>query len=344
MDQINQPLCQGCGQVMQDRNPNESNYVLNLEFELCMRCFRWRHYKDLPLLIKPIVNVKQHTSLTLPEHDELLVVVDAFFLKETLLPLIPWMEHDKKVTICVTKKDILAKQISDQQVIQHVKSLLPKNLKSIDVIVFSTKIKSSIDKARLYFDRKPTGYKVALIGMINAGKSSLLNALLADSSLTTSPYPQTTLDPVVRPYKHMVLIDTPGLSNYQHLFYHMDPKIYQRTIPTTTIKPIVYQLIHQQSIVIDDLCVINVSSQEKVSITVYVAATLNVKRKKQLQHAHDWINHDAPVTTILKPSEDGIDFIIEGIGKIHGVGHFDQVEVISHPKITISKSKGMITW
>ncbi len=344
MDQVNKPVCQGCGQDMQDHDPNLSNYVMNLDFELCMRCFRWRHYKDLPLLIKPIINVKQHTSLILPPHDELLIVVDAFFLKETLLPLIPWMEHDQKVTLCVTKKDILAKHVKDNQVIEHVRKMLPAHLKSTNVMVCSVKISASIEKVRKYLKAHPKGYRVVLIGMINAGKSSLLNALLSKATLTTSPYPQTTLDPVVLSYEHLQIIDTPGLSNQQHLFYHMDPKVYQKMIPTTAIKPIIYQLVLQQSIVIEDYVVINISSEQKVSVSIYVASTLKVKRKKTMSDVSEWINHKQIITTSLKPDENGIDFLIEGVGRVHVVGHIESIHVVSHPKIVISKSKGMITW
>ena len=52
----------------------------------------------------------------------------------------------------------------------------------------------SIEEVTHAIDRYRNGRDVIVMGMANAGKSTLLNALCADSDLTTSPHPGTTLD------------------------------------------------------------------------------------------------------------------------------------------------------
>lgn len=58
---------------------------------------------------------------------------------------------------------------------------------------------------------------VAVIGMANAGKSTLLNALMNSAQLTTSRHPGTTLDFTKLPFEDFVIYDTPGLTRLDSL-------------------------------------------------------------------------------------------------------------------------------
>ncbi len=342
---MKQSLCQGCGQKMQDQDPGRSDFVMSLDFDLCMRCFRWRNYKDLPLLIKPIISTHQSTTLDLPAHDHLMLVIDCFFIKETLVPLLGWLDQDTPIIICATKKDLLPKQITDQQIKDNILRWIPTSYKKrVTIHVCSTSIRTSIERIRTYLQALPNNSRVVLLGMINAGKSSLINALLNEPALTISPYPQTTLDPIIKQLNEVWLIDTPGLSNPSHLFYHFDPKTYQRMIPKRTIKPIIYQLIGKQSILIDDLIAIHVESMAKVSVSIYVSEQCFITRKKTTDDLMEDIEKQPHVIIQLKAEPQGLDFLIESIGRVHAVGSFNKITVTHHPKITISKSKGMIIW
>lgn len=340
-----QKICPGCGQVMQDKDPNLSNYVLSLDLKLCMRCFRWRHYKDLPMLINPIINVNEPTVPIIPEHDEVLVVVDGFMLEETLSPLLDWIKDSAHVSVVATKFDLFPKQVSGVHITDQVTALLRKHNIEVDhVFVTSTKWESSLVHLRDYVLTKEDNTRFLVLGMINAGKSSLLNALMKQPDLTTSPYPQTTLDPIINKYKNITLIDMPGFSNPNHLFYHISPTLYQKVMPEKPIKPLIFQLKGKQSILVDQLFVVHLESDAQISCSVYASNKLLVERKKTTDTLVDKLACDNPRTTILKPTSEGLDFIVEGIGKVHLVGTINKVTIEHHPRLTIKKSKGTLLW
>lgn len=346
MVEVTQPkICPGCGQVMQDHDPSLSNYVLSLDLKLCMRCFRWRNYKDLPMLINPIIHAKEPKAPKLVDHDEVLLVVDGFMSEETLLPLLEWIRVDKPVSIVATKFDLFPKQVTQEQIIKHLTSLLDHyHLKVDQVFVTSTKWKWTLVDIKDYVLTKAADTRFLVLGMINAGKSSLLNALLNQPELTTSPFPQTTLDPIKNKLEHITLIDMPGFSNPDHLFYHIPPKIYAKIMPETTIKPQIFQLKEKQTIMIDQLCMIHIESDELVSCSVYTSNKLAITRKKTSQTLSDYLLSKQNKTTILKPTPLGLDFIIEGVGKVHLVGTITHLSITHHPRLTIKKSKGTLLW
>lgn len=345
MEKIVDNICPGCGQEKQDQDPSLSNYVMSMDFKYCMRCFRWQHYKDLPLLLNPIINVNQHEDLPLVEHDEMMIVIDSLFLKETLLPLVPWISKANKVNIVATKLDLYPKQITPVHVYEQIHMLLKEDIQYVSMVfVTSTKIKETMDALRDYVLTKDNNYRFLFVGMINAGKSTLLNTLKEDDEITTSPYPQTTIDPIVTQYHHVQLIDTPGLSAPSHLFYHLSPKDYEKIVPTKAVSPITFQVFEDSSILIGNLAIIDVETDVTLSVSVYVSNLLSVARYKRKETLVNKLSKKEYKTTILKPYKEGLDFIIEGVGKVHIVNQAKSVTIKHHKALTISKSKGTLLW
>ena len=73
---------------------------------------------------------------------------------------------------------------------------------------------------------------ISIIGRPNAGKSTLLNALLNEKLAITSPKPQTTRDNIMGilnlPDAQLVFIDTPGIHKPHHrLGKHLNRNAYQ---------------------------------------------------------------------------------------------------------------------
>ena len=342
---ISNPICKGCGQVMQDHNPSASNYVLNLDFELCMRCFRWRHYKDLPLLIQPITSLNQDHSVFEREADEMMVVVDAMFLKETFVALIPHLKNMENFHVIATKLDLYPPQIGKAAIQREIDYYIKLHgLKVKHIWVTSTKIKSTINELKAYLLKQKANYQCLLVGMVNSGKSSLINALHDQHQITTSAYPQTTLSHIHIPLNHIELIDSPGLSNEDHLFYHIDPKLYQKIIPKSRIRPKIYQVKNQVSIVVEDLFIINLFTSDKISVSLTMSNELDIHKLKYRETIHERLSDSNYKITKLAPSGEHLDFLIEGIGKVHVVGPLESLLIMHHHRLTISKYKGKLLW
>lgn len=342
---ISNPICKGCGQVMQDHDPFASNYVLNLDFELCMRCFRWRHYKDLPLLIQPITSLNHDHSVFELEVDEMMVVVDAMFLKETFVSLIHHLKDRENLHIIATKLDLYPAQIGKGAIQNEIDYYVKLHgLKVKHIWVTSTKIKSTINELKAYLLKQKADYRCLLVGMVNSGKSSLINALQDENQITTSAYPQTTLNHIRIPFGHIELIDSPGLSNEDHLFYHIDPKLYQKIIPQSRIRPKIYQIKGQVSIVVEDLFIINLAPSDKISVSLTMSNELDIRKLKYRENNHERLSDPNYKITKLAPSGEHLDFLVEGIGKVHVVGPLESVEIMHHHRLTISKYKGKLLW
>ena len=97
------------------------------------------------------------------------------------------------------------------------------------------------------------GELVGLIGLNGAGKSTLLNGLLKDSKITTSAHPGTTLGLIEMDYEDFKLYDTPGLKSSGSVLTYCDEKDLKTIIPSKTIKPMVFQLKQNQSLLLSSL-------------------------------------------------------------------------------------------
>ena len=185
---------------------------------------------------------------------------------------------------------------------------------------------------------------IALFGQPGSGKSSLINALQDQNQITTSAYPQTTLNHIHIPLGHIELIDSPGLSNEDHLFYHIDPKLYQKIIPQSRIRPKIYQIKGQASIVVEDLFIINLAPSDKISVSLTMSNELDIRKLKYRENNHERLSDPNYKITKLAPSGEHLDFLVEGIGKVHVVGPLESVHIMHHHRLTISKYKGKLLW
>ena len=340
----NKAICAGCGQAMQTHDPSASNYVLDLDFKLCMRCFRWQHYKDLPSLIKPIRSLKSGINIEVDAHDEIMVVVDAMFLKETFVRLIPHLKALKNLSIVASKLDLFPKQIQAHHIEKEINYFVQKHALDVKAIwVTSNHIKSTITTLRSAM-LATNNKRFVFVGMVNSGKSTLINALLEQDQITISEYPQTTLSPIVSHYHDLEIVDTPGFSDSQHLFYRIDPKLYQKLIPRGVIRPRIYQCVGDVALLIEDLFIIYVSSSDKISVSLYLSNDLAIKKIKQRENLNTRLSDPNYKITKLAYHGNTLDFLVEGIGKVHVVGKVTALSIAHHAHLTISKYKGTLLW
>ena len=141
-----------------------------------------------------------------------------------------------------------------------------KNIYDIkeDLILTSSKTKLNIKTiTKLCLEEK----NICLAGFTNAGKSSLINALVG-SDITVSKKSNTTQDFIKLNVDGISIYDAPGFMS----------NINRENIPRSIIRPITYQFPSKHYLLIQD---IKLNILEDSNFTIYVGNEANIIRRKE---------------------------------------------------------------
>ena len=261
--------CIGCGCILQDVDVNKDGYVMDINSDVCQRCFRIKYYNEYKVTSRN--NSDYVNILNSINSDDLVVYVTSLFDIR-----LDYIDSFKNVIVVLTKKDILPKSVKDYKLIDYIKS----RYNPLDVEVISSiknyNLDSLFDKIRKYNNSG----NVYVIGATNSGKSTLINKLIknysdSDIEITSSLYPSTTLDKIEINIDGINIIDTPGLINEGSIINYVDNKMLKAITPKKEIKPKTYQLRGNGSISIGDLVRIDYECID-TSMTIYVNNGINV--------------------------------------------------------------------
>lgn len=303
--------CKGCGVILQDQNLLQEGYTINLENDICQRCFRMKNYGEYQVVTKSndeYLNILKGVGET---KDLVLYIADLLNLEEnieTIRELIP-----NKMILVLNKKDVLPKSVKEEKLIKYLEN---KGINFEEVIVISVNKNLNIDYLLKRIKYYQTSKNVYVVGHTNAGKSSLINKLISNYSsnnqeLTMSPLPSTTLNLVkIDINDHLTLIDTPGLVDNGSILNRVDASMVKKISPRKEIKPRTYQLRKNQSIIIEDLIRIDYVEGEKNSFTLFISNDLKVKRLLNLFN-NDELKDKNKFTYEMKYDED---LVINGLG------------------------------
>src|SRR5699024_4932933 len=166
--------------------------------DYCLRCFKIKNYGRL---VAQEINDKDFISILEKINESsnkirYYYVVDVFDLPGSRLEWLEQMISTKEVVILVNKIDLVPKAVSKDKIMKYVKKYF--NLSPLkDAKIMLT---SSIKKDYVYplvNELKSVAYDQYIVGVSNAGKSSLINASLYVNqqvpSVVTSKYVNTTL-------------------------------------------------------------------------------------------------------------------------------------------------------
>ena len=135
------------------------------------------------------------------------------------------------------------------------------------------------------------GKDVVVMGMANAGKSTLLNALMDKPQLTSSRYPGTTLDFNPLEIHGVTVYDTPGLTPRNSMLLHLDEEDLKTVLPAKAVKPVGFQLRGDQSFAVGGLCRIDLLGCEHVSAVFYCSNLLELHRGRADKADELWQRH-----------------------------------------------------
>ena len=262
--------CSGCGITLQTKYKDKDGYVDNLDKDLCYRCFRQKHYNEWR---KTNIN-NIETILDNIKDNDLVVYVSS------LLNLnLEYINNFKKVILVLTKRDILPKSIIDDKIKNYIKK---NNYNLIDIIIVSSFNNYNIDNLYNNLIKHNKTNNIYFIGNTSSGKSTLINKIISNyttlnKDITTSMYPNTTLEIINIKINNINFIDTPGLINKGSITNYIDSKAIKRINPKKEIKPITYQLSNTGTLLIDNLVRIDYTCN-KTSMTVYINNGIPIKK------------------------------------------------------------------
>ena len=261
--------CIGCGCILQDKDVNVDGYVMDINSDICQRCFRIKYYNEYKITSR---NNSDYVNIlnSINSNDLVVYVTSLFDIR------LDFIDSFKNVIVVLTKKDILPKSVKDYKLINYINS----RYKCLDVEVISSiknyNLDSLFDKIKKYNNSG----NVYVIGTTNSGKSTLINKLIknysdSDIEITSSLYPSTTLDKIEINIDGINIIDTPGLINEGSIINYIDNKMLRSITPKKEIKPRTYQLKGNGSISVGDLVRIDYECVD-TSMTIYVNNGINV--------------------------------------------------------------------
>lgn len=304
--------CLGCGVELQDENMLLDGYTVNLENDLCQRCFRLKNYGEYQATTKTNEEYQQILEAVGKTKDLVVYVTDVLKVEQDLYDIRKFLPN--KILLVLNKRDVIPKSVKDEKLIQYFKD---KYDFFNDIVVVSCEKNMNIDHLLNRIKFFQVTKQVYVVGHTNAGKSSLINKLIKNYSdskqeLTISPLPSTTLNLInIEINDYLTIIDTPGLIDEGSITNYVDNELLKIITPKKEIKTKTYQLRRGQSIIIGDLVRIDYVDGEKNSFTLYISN--DIKTKRIISSRHDDLKNLAKRTYQIPFNQD---IVIKGLGFI----------------------------
>ena len=348
--------CQGCGALLQHDRPREAGYTPKAGSVLCQRCFRLTHYDDLQFSMREGIDPDRILAQIHAMDALILWVVDLFDFEASLLEGMNRHLFGKDVIVVGTKRDLLPETVGSEKLAKFVYGRLKELGIQVKGLVVTGKNIPGGPEEVLRAIEWAKGKDVVVMGMANAGKSTLLNALMDKPQLTSSRYPGTTLDFNPLDIHGVTVYDTPGLTPRNSMLLHLDEEDLKTVLPAKAVKPVGFQLRGDQSFAVGGLCRIDLLGCEHVSAVFYCSNLLELHRGRADKADELWQRHYGELlrpipagmpyaewtSTVLTPLGVKEDIVIPGVGWMSLSGTCGQIRVTHPQTLEIKHRKAMI--
>ena len=282
---MNGKKCLGCGVELQDENMLLEGYTVNIENDLCQRCFRLKNYGEYQATTRTNEDYVEILDTIGKTKDLVVFVTDILNIEQDLFDIRKYLPN--KILLVLNKRDVMPRSVKDEKIINYIKE---KYDFFVDIVIVSSEKNTNIDELLRKIKYYQVTKNVYVAGYTNAGKSSIINKLIknysdSEQELTISPLPSTTLNMInIEINEHLTIIDTPGLIDEGSITNYVEDNMLKSIIPKKEIKPKTYQIKEGQALLIGDLLRIDYVSGEKNSFTLYISNDIKVKRINGTKH------------------------------------------------------------
>lgn len=354
--------CFGCGSELQNDDPNKVGYIPKyLERDshyLCQRCFRLQHYGINGEITKYNQDYTQIINKAKEQSALIIYVVDIFAFECSIVHSLINQIKDANVVVVASKRDVIPSSVKDQKLEEFVtKRFKELGITPLRTIISSSKNNYNIEEIIEICNKLRKEKNVYVFGASSVGKSSLINAFLktfenkTNQVISTSPFPGTTLDVIKVPLENSYIYDTPGIYLDNSIYNHLDKKLLKYVVPNREIKPRIYQLMSNQSLIIENLVKIDFYAS-KSNVTLYLSNELNIVRSKtensektfnnmiknkqfkhidrNIQSLNDLTSHDATLP------ENYCDVVVSGLLWLKIAGKGERIRIYAPKGVEIN--------
>lgn len=264
--------CVGCGIIKQNKNKNEPGYVLDLNHQYCMECFKLMNYGV----------VKSHHKLDqYPEVKEnSLILITHSILQLDLLFTLPVerIQPKAKFVYIINQIDLLPKETNLDYFYNKIRKKAIENKVSFSDIVFMSAInENDINNLKLFINTFNNKH-IYLFGFQNSGKSTIFKGLTNNESVLTINKPGLTQDIISEEINNKIISDMPGTYNKGYISDYLNYDQYKNLIPNSIIKPKVYTFNKNQKLILNNLIEISLNSEKDATLIMYISNALKVDR------------------------------------------------------------------
>ncbi|MFV0479502.1 MAG: ribosome biogenesis GTPase YqeH [Anaerorhabdus sp.] len=346
--------CKGCGAKLQYNNENKIGYTPKVDGDYCKRCFRLTHYDELDFSMKTGIDPDDIFRQVNQKDALILWVVDLFDFEASMVKGLHRHLPNKDILMVATKRDLLPETLGNDKLARFIFGRLKQfDIHLSGLVVTGKDIENGKMEVMRAVEQLAKGRDIIVLGKANAGKSTLLNALIGENQLTSSRYPGTTLDFNMLSIQGHTFIDTPGLEGNKTVIMDIDEKDLKAILPFETIKPRGFQCKGNQSFAIAGLARLDFYDCSAASIVFYVSNRCDIHRGKIEGAEKLWKEHYGkllqPTTSHhqfskqkIPMAKEKMDIVIDGLGWISVSGKIKEIEVTYPQGVNVSFRKAMI--
>lgn len=267
--------CLGCGSKLQTEQVNQVGYVLSLEQNYCVSCYQLKHYGK---------GGAHHHPNQLPQLDSnSLVVCIASVMHLDLLFSHPIARYQPDATFVylINQIDLLPDSTNLDYLLEQItRKAKRERIHYKDIILMSAIRKHDIEQLSAYL-KSAKQQKIYLVGVQNSGKTTILKALTHNQHALAFKKAGLTQEVLVEPFHKHLIYDTPGLYQKGYLHQILPYETYKRLLPDQQIDPRIFQMKPNQTIFIEGLIAVTLSSVSEQSFVFYMDRNVETHKTNQ---------------------------------------------------------------